>query len=272
MKKAKMLKIVLFIVSTVFIFLSIPQVYCGVPQLINYQGKLSDKNGVAVPDGNYNVQFKIYDVASGGTALWSETWNATTSQIKTVSGVFDALLGTFQQIPLTFFSQHQTTYLSITVGTDPEMTPRIKITSVGYAFEAGNGVPRGAIIMWSGAINQIPSGWALCDGTNGTPDLRDRFIMGAGNNYAIGDIGGESSHVLTVTEMPVHTHIQNAHGHQMLVQGNDGTTRTRGGGVGTSYTVDSGVLQSTATNQNAGGGAGHNNLPPYYALAFIIKL
>ncbi|MCX5905264.1 MAG: hypothetical protein NTV89_17740, partial [Proteobacteria bacterium] len=187
MKKAKITGVFLLTILTVSLLFAVPHSYSGVPQLINYQGKLTDKNGSAVPNGSYDATFSIYDVASGGTALWSETWTTSTSQIKTVGGVFNAMLGTYLTIPATFFSQNQTTYLGIKVGTDSEMIPRQKITSVGYAFSAGNaetansasnGVPQGAIMMWSGAINQIPAGWALCNGTNGTPDLRDRFIVG----------------------------------------------------------------------------------------------
>lgn len=51
-------------------------------------------------------------------------------------------------------------------------------------------IPIGGIIMWSGAQNAIPQYWQLCDGTNGAPDLRDRFIVGAGNNYTVGATGG----------------------------------------------------------------------------------
>jgi hypothetical protein len=70
-------------------------------------------------------------------------------------------------------------------------------------------VPVGSIIMWSGdeaAANLIPDNWKLCDGTNGTPDLRDRFIVGAGNDYDIGDIGGTESVTLTATNLPEHSH------------------------------------------------------------------
>ena len=54
-------------------------------------------------------------------------------------------------------------------------------------------VPTGAILMWSGSIGSIPSGYVICDGTNGTPDLRDRFIVGAGNSYSVGNNGGFAS-------------------------------------------------------------------------------
>ena len=67
-------------------------------------------------------------------------------------------------------------------------------------------VPPGAIIMWSGSINDIPVGWALCDGSNGTPDLRDRFIVGAGGAYNPGNTGGAESVTLTVAQMPQHSH------------------------------------------------------------------
>lgn len=61
-------------------------------------------------------------------------------------------------------------------------------------------VPTGAIIMWSGSIGSIPSGYVICDGSNGTPDLRDRFVIGSGSNYSVGNSGGfASSGVVTPT-------------------------------------------------------------------------
>ena len=68
-------------------------------------------------------------------------------------------------------------------------------------------MPVGGIIMWSGASNAIPSGWALCDGQNGTPDLRGRFIIGAGGSYQTGNSGGAESKQLTIKELPSHTHV-----------------------------------------------------------------
>lgn len=71
----------------------------------------------------------------------------------------------------------------------------------------------GMIIHWYGLAASCPSGWAICDGTNGTPDLRNRFIVGAGSTYALSDSGGSASqtitvaaHVLTAAEMPSHSH------------------------------------------------------------------
>ncbi len=67
-------------------------------------------------------------------------------------------------------------------------------------------IPDGGIIMWSGAIEEIPDGWLLCDGQNGTPDLRDRFIVGAGNEYTENDTGGEANTHLDITNVPYHAH------------------------------------------------------------------
>ena len=65
--------------------------------------------------------------------------------------------------------------------------------SVAVAGGGGSGVPNGAIIMWSGTVATIPDGFSLCDGSNGTPDLRNRFVIGAGDTYAVGATGGSSS-------------------------------------------------------------------------------
>lgn len=67
-------------------------------------------------------------------------------------------------------------------------------------------LPSGIIAMWSGVASAIPSGWYLCDGNNGTPDLRNRFIVGAGSTYQPGNTGGSDSVTLTTEQMPSHTH------------------------------------------------------------------
>lgn len=121
--------------------------------------------------------------------------------------------------------------------------------------------PIGGIILWSGSQDNIPENWQLCDGTNGTPDLRDRFVLGAGATYNVGDTGGEAAHTLTTLEIPAHNHALELN--YMYVQ--DGTTSS---GV---YST-SGSYSDTKTTQNAGGGTAHNNMPPYYALCYIMKV
>jgi microcystin-dependent protein len=148
------------------------------------------------------------------------------------------------------------------------------------SFAGGAIVPTGGIIMWSGSIASIPSGWALCNGSNGTPDLRDRFVVGAGSAYAVNATGGSAdaivvSHTHTATSSvtdPGHTHAPGA-GTAFVTQGN-GAIRGAGGDTGTSANTASATTGVTvATTVASAGSSGTNaNLPPYFALAYIMKL
>lgn len=108
---------------------------------------------------------------------------------------------------------------------------------------------KGMIVMWSGAIVDIPDGWALCDGTGGTPDLTDRFVIGAGGAYNPDDTGGAVAHDHDFTS-DTHDHLIPS-GSQIA----DGTDRED--------STNSVAVTGTTDPKNA--------LPPYYALAFIIK-
>lgn len=66
--------------------------------------------------------------------------------------------------------------------------------------------PSGGILMWYGNIASIPSGWFLCNGSNGTPDLRDRFVVGAGSTYAVNATGGSNTVTLTEAQLATHSH------------------------------------------------------------------
>lgn len=128
----------------------------------------------------------------------------------------------------------------------------------------------GMIMMWSGSIATIPTGWALCNGSNGTPDLRNRFVVAAGSTYNPGDTGGTSdaivvSHNHTITD-PGHFH---SYGGGTQVQA--GADNSGPVVVGTSaYNTGSKV---TGISIDTAGQSGTNqNLPPYYALAYIMKL
>ena len=132
----------------------------------------------------------------------------------------------------------------------------------------------GMIMLWSGSVASIPSGWVLCNGSSGTPDLRDRFLVGAGSTYAVDATGGAADATL-----PTHTHTATVtdpgHAHSTTV-----ITANAAGTVGPSSSqIINFATQNTATaftsitvsNANAGTSGTNANLPPYYALAYIMK-
>ena len=95
----------------------------------------------------------------------------------------------------------------IRVYKDSEALPRSSLKLMRYSVSTEvSSVPQGSIIPWYGDKANIPDGFALCDGTKGTPDLRNRFLVGAGNNYALGDMGGEDQVTLTGTQIGNHYH------------------------------------------------------------------
>ncbi len=127
-----------------------------------------------------------------------------------------------------------------------------------YVDDHGFSMDSRIVFMWRGNIADLPDGAALCDGTNGLPDMRDKFVVGAGSTYNPADTGGQATHQLTVDEMPNHDH--------------DYYTREIGqwGAGGTTHYVFGGtILSSTLT---VGGGNAHENRPPYFAVAYFCYL
>lgn len=126
-------------------------------------------------------------------------------------------------------------------------------------------IPSGVIMIWSGNATEIPDGWVLCNGENGAPDLTDKFVLGAGNNYSVGLTGGEAETILTVDQIPSHTHGYKRHAFGS--NDSDQTSNEKVYGVN-NKTIDAyiGVTDST------GGDQSHNNMPPYYALCYIMKV
>lgn len=179
-------------------------------------------------------------------------------------------------------------------------------------------IPSGIITMWSGSIATIPPGWNLCDGTNGTPDLRNRFVVGAGSSYGVGDAGGSNEVTLSSAQMPSHSHGGgslavgsgggHSHGSGTLSTNTAGSHTHTYSRMATSSVIKfwsddtpaNGVITSTVDTSSSGshshslsgstsaagdhshslsgstasqgGGAAHENRPPYYALAYIMKL
>jgi len=144
---------------------------------------------------------------------------------------------------------------------------------IGTAPASGATIPAGLISIWSGAIGAVPSGWYLCDGTNGTPDLRNRFIVGAGSTYSVGANGG-SADAITVTHTHTATSTDAGHTHTTTAYGAAGTALSGGAGSNTALgalTSSTGFASVTTTNANAGVSGTNANLPPYWALAYIMK-
>lgn len=112
------------------------------------------------------------------------------------------------------------------------------------------GMLKGMIVLWSGSVASIPAGWALCNGSGGTPDLRNRFIVGAGDTYNPDASGGNVSHNHVLT--------MNAHSHTIP--------------AGLDIQSGSGMQTWTDDTQSTGSIDTVNHLPPYYALCYIMKL
>jgi hypothetical protein len=143
---------------------------------------------------------------------------------------------------------------------------------IGATPPAATPIPSGGIFLWSGSIGSIPAGYVLCNGSNGTPDLRNRFVVGAGSTYAVDATGGSAdsvvvSHTHSVTD-PEHTH-----GGSYL----SGTAGASGFGPTTTAPAQfsnpiSIPTAPTGISINTAGVSGTNaNIPPYYALCYIMK-
>lgn len=130
------------------------------PNVMSYQGVLSDKDGVPL-SRSIGLTFSIYSAATGGTALWSETQTVVVS-----NGVFNVLLGSATPFPLTLFDS-DTLYLGVKAGADPEMVPRQRVTSVAFSRRADGSVPIGSVIAWHKSMAGTPplgAGWVECNG------------------------------------------------------------------------------------------------------------
>jgi hypothetical protein len=162
---------------------------------------------------------------------------------------------------------------------------------VGVQTAVGTTIPTGVITLWYGAIGSVPTGWYLCDGSNGTPDLRDKFVVGAGSTYSVASVGGSTDAIVvshTHTATSTSTVTDPGHVHNILGTSNhyvaDGGQGSGGTGTfpfslgstsyGSSYiqSATTGVTVATSTTNASAGVSGTNaNLPPYYALAYIMK-
>ena len=178
------------------------------------------------------------------------------------------------------------------------------LTSMAAALALA--LPAGVITLWSGAVTAVPAGWSLCDGTGGTPDLRDRFVVGAGSTYAVGATGGAASTTLLTANLPSHTHAfsgttasDGAHTHGITDPGhvhtvsstpessddidyiNGGTPYLSGRATSSTVSSTTGITINSSgahthtvsgTTGATGDSTAIDNRPPYYALAYIMKV
>ena len=145
------------------------------------------------------------------------------------------------------------------------------LTSNGSAWTSSPSFVSGMIMMWSGSIVSIPTGWLLCNGASGTPDLRDRFVVGAGTTYAVNATGGSANAVV-----PSHTHTATDSGHTHGYTAPSGYLQPQANGQNqnnplyqTGQTTGTGVANITVST--TGVSPTNANLPPYLALAYIMK-
>jgi hypothetical protein len=143
-------------------------------------------------------------------------------------------------------------------------------TTAFVQLSATAAIPVGGIILWSGSVATIPAGWLLCNGAYSTPNLADRFIIGAGNTYAPDAAGGSADLVV-----PSHTHVLTDPGHLHTQTGYTSAVAQNNGAnqypVITPYTLNTGSAFTGITMATAGVSPTGANLPPYYALCYIIK-
>ena len=149
----------------------------------------------------------------------------------------------------------------------------------GSALTGVESFVTGMIILWYGDTSNVPTGFVLCDGSNSTPDLRDRFVIGAGNNFSAGSTGGNNSLTLTEANLPSHRHfvVSNDLGGQNRTNSNVSANNQVRKGTGASNLFEGYNLASTGSDAASGrssavgSGTPIDNKPAYHALCYIMK-
>lgn len=155
------------------------------------------------------------------------------------------------------------------------------LTEMENKIKSASTIPSGMIMIWSGSQSDIPNGWVLCNGQNNTPDLTDKFVIGAGSNYSIGNTGGEISHThkYKVGSRPFYGTLSGEDSKGIMAY--DYTTNSFKEGIKIASGEDTRVNDATVLSYNIAAphfmGSEANvsttsNMPPYYALCYIMKL
>ncbi len=235
-------------------------------------------------------------ITSSGTMTFSGTTNLTTLQLGGTTITSNAA-----EINLIDGLSAQASELNILDGATLSTTELNYVDNVTSSIQTqiNNLLPSGVIVMWSGTVATIPTGWALCNGANGTPNLTDKFIMGAGNTYNPADTGGSATHTHTGASHThtgaSHTHTGASHTHTVPMDGWGHQTATYPSGrLQTSDGAQNGYSSMDAANDTTSGAGGTgatgaggtgatgadgtgatsstSTLPPFYSLAYIMKL
>lgn len=236
-----------------------------------------EESGGNVSDGIITIngeQLKFIGAAVGSTVIIVENIEqvAYIEDINPADGIGDS--------KDTYFTRYATFG---TGATEYNWSDFVRISSILELQKAM--VPVGVINMWSGAINAIPQGWKLCDGANGTPDLRGKFIVAYDattvDYNAIGKTGGAKEVSLTENQMPSHNHdgstdFSGSHTHTVAnMPAATGATKpfdSNAGEIakGTVNTDSAGNHSHSFLTGNKGGNQPHENRPPYFTLAYIM--
>jgi microcystin-dependent protein len=244
-----------------------------------------DNNGIPLNGG------LLYTYQAGSTTALTTYTDISGSIANSNPIVLDSAGRSSNEVWLTYGLNYKfvlKTSAGVTIGTYDNI-----YGIVGVQTAVGTTIPTGMISLWYGSIGSVPSGWYLCDGSNGTPDLRDKFIIGAGGSYAVAATGGASSATLTINNLPAHTHGTSALtvstttnlngnvGAQSVNAGATGPFTASGAGNlygnGSFYGVSTFSMNAnhnhtiSGSTDSVGSGTSFSVLNPYYALAYIMK-
>ena len=256
-----------------------------------------------LPSGS-SAQIAITDVSSGTPRLLLATGSGTQKDVLSNSSL---TYNTSTQViagKISSLSNHNTDDLGEGSSNLYHTTARARssISASGdlaynsstgvMSFSAPSAFVQGMIILWSGNTGNIPTGFVLCDGNNGTPNLTDRFVVGAGAAYSPGATGGNDQQTLSINQIPSHNHsasssssvTDSGHVHSTSFDGKKyfpggGSTSIGFGGAG-GYPADvfsmnsqtTGIsVNTTTTIGNTGSGSAIDIRPRFYALCYIMK-
>ena len=263
-------------------------------------------NYSAVPGGQYNTASAGWSLAAGRRAKalheGSIVFGDARDQDKSSTGNNQFIIGSSGGVAInTTPATGSALTVSGKVKADSAEFGAMTVATLSSTSVSGYGtIPIRGIIMWSGQIAEIPDGWALCDGGQSTPDLRGRFVMGAGGSRSVGTTGGAETVTLTVGQLPAHNHNvsgttsnSGSHNHAGLAPNHDrndslsqgypagnnhNTFRTsdRGG----SYWMNRSAISTdgdhnhtfNVNSASTGSGNAIDKLPPFYVLAYIMRV